>query len=128
MKKLFMLLALAGILVCLTCCKQNDNTVRLGVNAEIIEINSNDNTIVALYTDEHNNIDLRFKVDCNNAVKKHQIIYCNYQTHMTQELSFASLQVGDKIILSMDNDQFLQLHSDDIINALQIQLATQRLT
>ena len=127
MKKLFLILALAGILVCLTCCKQNDNTVRLGINAEIIEINSNDNTIVVVYTDEHNNTDLRFKVDCNDAVKKHQIVYCNYQTHMTQELSLDSLQVGDTIILSMDHDKFLQLHSDDIINALQVQLATQRL-
>lgn len=125
-KTLIIILALLGIFVFFICYKQNSFVARVGVDAEIIEI-SNDKTIIVLYKDEHNNVDLKFKVDCNIAIKKHQIFYCDYQTQMVQELSFDSLCVSDKIILSIDNTEFLQLQNDDIVQALQIQLATQRL-
>ena len=45
-----------------------------------------------------------------------------------QELSFDSLLVGDEVLLSLNNTDFLQLHNDDTVRATQIQLATQRLS
>lgn len=128
MKKLLIIFSiLLMALICLFLYKQNDNIVRLGINTEIVEINNDDKTITVHYKDEYKCIDLNFKVDCNIAIEKHQIFYCDYSTHLIQELSFDSLFVGDKIILSMDNTDFLQIHDSNIVQAIQIQLATQRL-
>lgn len=129
-KPLIICLTLLGLLVCLIsliCCNQNDDVVRVGVNTEILDINTNDKTVVVLYKDEDNHANLKFKVDCKIAIEKHQIFYCDYQTQMIQELTFDSLCVGDKIILSIDNTEFLHLQDDCTIQALQIQLGTQRL-
>lgn len=126
-KSVIIILVLLGTLAFLICYKQNDTIVQVGVNAEIIEINNNDKTVVVSYKYQHNSVDLKFKVDCNAAIEKYQIFYCDYQTHMTQELSFDSLCVGDKIILSIDIEEFLHLQNDSVVQALQVQLATQRL-
>jgi hypothetical protein len=128
MKKPFILLLVVfGIVALLIYYKQNDTVVRMGVNTEIVEINDRDKTMIVSYEDEHNDANLKFKVDCNMAINKHQILYCDYQTQMVRELSFDSLRVGDDLILSMDDTEFLQLQNDGVIQALQIQLATQRL-
>lgn len=128
MKKLFIIFSiLLMALICLFLYKQNDTIVRLGIDTEIVEINNDDKTITVHYKDEYKSIDLNFKVDCNIAIEKHQIFYCDYSTHLIQELSFDSLFVGDKIILSIDNTDFLQIHDSNIVQAIQIQLATQRL-
>ena len=102
MKKLLIIFPILLVaLICLFCYKQNDTIVRLGINTEIVEINNDDKTITVHYKDEYKSIDLNFKVDCNIAIEKHQIFYCDYSTHMIQELSFDSLFVGDEIILSI---------------------------
>ena len=121
------LLGLLGIFAHLICNKQNDTIVRMGVNIDIIEINDTDKTMIVFYEDKQNNVSMEFKVDCNIAIDQHKIIYCDYRTHIIREISFDSLCVGDDLILSMDDAEFLQLQNGDTIQALQIQLATQRL-
>ena len=121
------LLGLLGIFAHLICNKQNDTIVRMGVNIDIIEINDTDKSMIVFYEDKQNNVSMEFKVDCNIAIDQHKIIYCDYQTHIIREISFDSLCVGDDLILSMDDAEFLQLQNGDTIQALQIQLATQRL-
>lgn len=128
MKKLLIIFPILFVaLICLFYYKQNYTIVRLGINTEIVEINNDTKTITVHYKNEHRSIDLKFKVDCNIAIEKHQIFYCDYSTHMIQELPFDSLFVGDEIILSIDNTDFLQIHDNNIVQAIQIQLATQRL-
>lgn len=129
MKKPFVIiLILLLALVCLFCYKENDTIERLGVNTEIVEINKDDKIIGVCYKGEDESIDLKFNVDCSTAIEKHQIFYCDYSTHGMQELSFDSLLVGDEILLSFNNTDYLQLHNDDTVRATQIQLATQRLS
>ena len=128
MKKLVIIIPILLVaLIIFFCYYKIDTIVHLGINTEIVEINNDDKTIDVHYKDEQKNIDLNFKVDCSIAMEKHQIFYCDYSTHMIQELSFDSLFVGDEIILSISNTDFLRLHNDDIVQAIQIQLATQRL-
>ena len=132
MKKSFIIVSILllafACLFCYICDKENDTIVRLGVNTEIVEINKDDKMIGVCYKGEDESIDLKFNVDCRTAIEKHQIFYCDYSTQRMQELSFDSLLVGDEVLLSLNNTDFLQLHNDDTVRATQIQLAPQRLS
>ena len=89
-------------------------------NTEIVEINKDDKIIGVCYKGEDESIDLKFNVDCSTAIEKHQIFYCDDSTQRMQELSFDSLLVGDEILLSLNNADFLQLHNDDTVRAIQM--------
>ena len=89
-------------------------------NTEIVEINKADKIIDVCYKGEDESIDLKFNVDCSTAIEKHQIFYCDDSTQRMQELSFDSLLVGDEILLALNDTDFLQLHNDDTVRAIQM--------
>ena len=106
------------------------NVMRLGVNAQIVEIRLDSKQIAVAYTDRFSDTQdrqVKFYIDCNEAINRHQIIYCNYETGDVREISFHDLWVGDDIILSIPEREFERLQDSETIQVQQIQLGTQRL-
>lgn len=125
MKKVVALvLVLLGILPFLLCCGKQEVT-RLGVDAEILEIDSQNQTLKVCCRDR--NKTLTFTVNCDRAIREYQVFYADYGTHETQDIPFGSLQVGDAIALAMEEEVYQQLKTGDVIQALSVQLLTQRL-
>ena len=122
---LILIVALAGILFYVNF--NNDHAVRLGINAKITQINSAEKIVEATYFDTKSSDQFKIYIDCNNAIKQQQIIYCNYNTSEVFDISFDTLNIGDQIIFSLTEDTFNNLEENAIVQALQIQLATQRL-
>ena len=122
---LILIVALAGILFYVNF--NNDHAVRLGINAKITQINSAEKIVEATYFDTKSSDQFKIYIDCNNAIKQQQIIYCNYITSEVFDISFDTLNIGDQIIFSLTEDTFNNLEENAIVQALQIQLATQRL-
>ena len=118
-------IALAGVLLYTNF--NNDPVIHLGINAKITQINFTEKIVEATYVDTITSNQFKFYVNCNDAIKQHQIIYCNYNTHEVLEISFDTLNIDDQIILSLTEDAFDNLEENAIVQALQIQLATQRL-
>lgn len=123
--RLLLIITLAGIL--LYKIYNNTPVIHLGINAEIVEINVTERVLSAIYVDTTKSTKFKFYIDCNDAIKHHQIIYCNYDTHNINEIFFDTLSIGDEIILSLSNNEFEKLKRNAIVQAHQIQLATQRL-
>lgn len=122
---LILIITLAGLLLYTNF--NNSPVIHLGINAKIIQINSTEKIVEATYIDTITSNQFKFYIDCNDAIKRHQIIYCHYDTHEAWEISFDTLNIGDQIILSLAEDAFNNLEENAIVQALQIQLATQRL-
>lgn len=125
MKKVVALvLVLLGILPFLLCCGKQE-VMCLGINAEIMETDLQNKTLKVCLSDDKN---LIFTVDCNHAAEAYQLLYADYETGMTQDISFASLQVGDAIALCMEKEVYQQLKWGDRVQAFSVQLLTQRLS
>lgn len=122
-KAVVFVLVLLGILPLLLCCGKQE-VMRLGVNAEILEVDDHSKTLKVCFSDDKK---LTFFVDCNAAAEGYQILYADYETGMTQDISFASLQAGDAIALSMMEETYQNLKRGATVQALSVQLLTQRL-
>lgn len=123
-KAVVFVLVLLGILPFLLCCgKQEVTNLYLGINAEIMEIDFQNRTLKVCLSD---NKKLIFTVDCSHAADKHQLLYADYETEMTQDIPFESLEVGDAIALCMEKETYQQLKWGDKVQALSVQLLTQR--
>lgn len=124
MKKVVaLIMVLLGILPFLLCCGKQEVT-RLGVNVKILEVDEQNKTLKVCSSEDDK---LILFVDCNSAAEKYQILYVDYETNEVQNISFASLQVGDAIALSMDEEVYQNLKKGATIQALSVQLRTQRL-
>ena len=122
---LILFVALTGVLFYVNF--NNDSSVHLGINAKITQINSAEKIVEATYVDTKTSNQFKIYIDCNNAIKQHQLFYCNYNTHEVFEISFDTLNIDDQIIFALNEDAFNDLEENVIVQALQIQLATQRL-
>ena len=62
-------------------------------------------------------------IDCSEIF----LIYCNYETGDVRDISFADLQVGDEVLLSVRESVLDAFQAGDTLQIEQLQLGTQRL-
>ena len=113
-------------LLALSGCKKEE-TVYLGLNAEIIEIDMENQTLCVMDLDESGVFGEECEIDCREAIEKHQVIYCNYETHDVKAISWKDLQAGDEIILELSETEVAKIAEGAMAKTNQIQLGTQRL-
>lgn len=97
-----------------------------GIDAEILAIDSDTKIIEVAYTNATEHTPAKTTLDCERAIARYQILYCDYQTGDVQDLTFDSLRVGDKVILTLEHDEFRQMRDIGRASVYQIQLAAQR--
>ncbi len=104
-------------------CKDDEPVLHLGVNAVILEINTDLQQLTARGTDTNSILGETCVISCSSA----DLIYCNYENGDVQTISFNDLLVGDDITLNVRESE-IQLFktSTDPLTIDQIQLATQR--
>lgn len=126
-KRIILIIALIVLSIFTLCGCEKEEVLHLGLNAEIIELDLENQKIYVKDTAESSVFQGKCYIDCNEAIKKHQIFYCNYETHDMQEIKFEDLQVGDEIIITLSETEFSKITEDGLIITKQVQLGTQRL-
>lgn len=123
MKKMIMTLCMFICAFTLVACsgQQTNETLTLGVNAIITEIDKENKIITTKDSGE----------DCLIDCSKIPMIYCNYDTQDVVDITLDDLQVGDEIILTIRSSEIENLQKEDDnkgkIAVEQLQLGTQRI-
>ena len=125
-RKFLIVMTITVICLALSGCKE-ENVEHLGLNAEIIEIDSENQMLSVKDLDDAGVFGDKCAIDCSEAIAQDKILYCNYETDEVKEISFSDLQLGDEIILNIDQTELEQIGKGEAIKANQIQLGTQRL-
>lgn len=128
MKRLSVLLLLFVSLLTITSCGQKEEILHMGLNAEIVDIDT-DNTM--LYVRDMDGESTVFgekcALDCKKAIDAGKILYVNYEAEDgVRSIVFSDLMVGDAVIISL-SDSEKECAKDNAAVAEQIQLATQRM-
>ena len=128
MKKIGMVLCIFLFMISMTACSLlKDNSVHLGVNAVITEIDEGNNTITVKDSAEEGILGKNCLIDCSST----SMIYCDYDTGQVVSISFEDLQVQDEIILSIRNSEIENSKGEDdkgrTLKVEQLQLSTQRM-
>lgn len=117
MKKMFLILFIILVPLIISC-ENNNDTVYMGVNAEILEISSIVKGIVVKGSDNNSMLGDECYINCESP--ETYFIYVEYSTGELSHIEFDDLIVGDKItvdIKSVENKYAL---------TSRIQLLTQR--
>lgn len=131
MKKFIIVILCA--LYMLGCGKEDEDVLHLGLNAKIVEIDSDKHIIYV--SDMNGNIEKVFDgkcaLDCSKAIEKGNIIYVNYEdVNDVRTISFEDLAVGDEIIINIYDSELNNTEDTINVEAIvveQIQLGTQRM-
>lgn len=124
---LFTLIVVA-ILGCvgLVSCKTEQDVLCLGLNAKIVEIDTEHMILYVQDIDEDAKVfGQRCALDCKQAVQENRLIFVDYDTHELTSISIYEFQVGDEIIIEMYTSQ-KDGAKDATALAEQVQLGTQR--
>ena len=107
--------------------QQKEDTLRLGINVIITNIDTTNKTITVKDGDNENILGKKCIIDCS----KIPIMYCDNETDETKSIDFEDLQVNDEVFLGIRDSEIEKAKSEDNsvsrIKVEQIQLATQRL-
>lgn len=130
--KKFIIVILCALYM-LGCGKEKDDVLHLGLNAKIVEIDSDKHIIYV--SDMNGNIEKVFDekcaLDCSKAIEKGNIIYVNYEdVNDVRIISFEDLAVGDEIIINIYDSELNNTEDTINVEAIvveQIQLGTQRM-
>lgn len=118
-------ICLLGLVACGT--PQKEDTLYLGVNAVITDIDTANQIITVKDGDEEELLGNACRIACAEI----PVIYCAYDTGKVESISFGDLQVGDAILLNVQSAELQKVKSEENrMNQLvveQIQLGTQRL-
>ena len=125
MKKIIALALVIACVLALSACGKED-VLYLGINAEIVEIDGDKQTVYVVDYGDDNVFGTRCGIDCQKLIEKQAIIYVDYGTHEVSEIQFSDLAVGDKVTVNAYESQLSGI-ADGVIAVEQIQLATQRL-
>ena len=101
----------------------------LGLNAEIVEIDSANRILYVKDTDAGAGVfGERCAIDCNYAISRYNLLYVNYgDPGDVRTIDFSAFEVGDAILIGMyESEKEKALNGSAI--AEQIQLATQKLS
>lgn len=128
MKKIIALvLAIACILTISACNqKENEDILHLGINAEIVEIDTDNQIVYIVDFGEEKVFGARCGIDCKQLIIDQEILYVDYDTEEVSLIQFADLAIGDKVTINAYESQLASIN-DGVIEVEQIQLATQKL-
>ena len=118
-RKLVSTVILLSLIVGLTACGMSKKTTNMGVNAEILEINSELKGFVVKSLDDNSILGEKCYISCENPEVYY--IYSDNKSGETQDLTYEDFVVGDHItvdIQSVENSYTL---------TSRVQLLTQRL-
>lgn len=119
------------VLVMLGCiglvsCKTEDDKLWAGLNARIVEIDTEQMILYVQDINENANVfGQRCALDCKQAAQEKRLIFVDYETHEVTDISFYEFQVGDEIIIELYSSQ-KEDAKDNAARAEQVQLGTQR--
>ncbi len=122
MKRLVQVVLAAVCLLSLASCGGKEDVLHMGIDAEILAIDSENTILEVRGLDQNSKLGERCRLDCTDA----DMIYVNYDNHDLKEIAFADLQVGDQLVLSIYESEFAETE-DNIVRVHQVQLGTQRL-
>ena len=132
MKKLIVWIIIA-IFLMFGCGKEDEDMLHLGLNAKIVEIDSDKHIIYVsdMNGDIEKVFDGKCALDCRKAIEKENIIYVNYEgINDVRTIAFEDLAVGDKVILNIYDSELRKIEEGAVtVEAIvveQIQLGTQR--
>ena len=100
MKKVIVSICTFSFLLLLTAC-DNKEVTYVGVNAEILEINSELNGFVVKGLDENSILGEKCYINCENP--SIYFIYVNNETGKTIDLEFDDFVVGDAITVDVNS-------------------------
>lgn len=129
MKKIIMALCIFICAFTLVACsgRQTNESLTLGVNAIITEIDKENKIIFTKDNGEEGILGDDCLIDCS----KIPMIYCNYETQDVVDITLDDLQVGDELILTIRSSEIENLQKEDDnkakITVEQLQLGTQRI-
>ncbi len=128
MKKWSLLILALVCAIGLVGCKQDDkeDILHLGLNAEIVEIDSSKQIVYVSDTEEDAIFGGRCAIDCKKLMDSQNIIYVDYDTGEVTLIGLSDLAVGDKVIVNAYESQLNGVF-DGTLEVEQIQLGTQRL-
>ncbi len=100
MKKLVLIVVTLALLVFTFACEKKEDTVYMGVNAEILEISNQVKGMVVKGLDHNSILGEKCYVNCENADT--YFIYVDNNTGKIEDLDFADLSVGDVITVDIN--------------------------
>ena len=105
-----------------------EGILHLGLNAEIVEIDTSNHILYVKDIDE--SVDVfgdRCAIDCNYAISRFNLLYVNYgDANDVRTIGFNDFQVGDAVIIGLyDSEKEKALNGAAV--AEQVQLGTQRM-
>lgn len=103
--------------------------LNLGLNAEIVEIDSSNQILYVKDIDEQDKLfGDRCAIDCNYAISRYNLLYVNYgDPNDVRTIDFSTFEVGDAIIIGMYESEKEKAFNGSAI-AEQVQLGTQKFT
>ena len=102
-------------------------TLNLGLNAEIIEVDSANRILYVKDIDKRDKIfGDRCAIDCSYAISRNNLVYVNYDDpNDVRTIEFNDFEIGDSIIIGMyDSEKQKAFNGNAVVE--QIQLSTQR--
>ena len=105
-----------------------EGILHLGLNAEIVEIDTSNHILYVKDIDESADVfGDRCAIDCNYAISRFNLLYVNYgDANDVSTIGFADFQVGDAVIIGLyDSEKQKALNGSAV--AEQVQLGTQRM-
>lgn len=99
-----------------------------GLNAEIIEIDQNNNILYVRDINENAEVfGERCALDCNQAITTFKLLYADYDNFGdVRDIEFTDFQVGDSVIVTLADSEFKDALNNTAV-AEQVQLGTQRM-
>ena len=125
-RKILLIFVLALAVLALGGCGREE-TEYWGLNAEITAVDSENEQLCVKDLGKAGVFGEGSYIDCSEASEQKRILYCNYETHELQDIAFSDLQVGDEILLNIDQSELEKIAKGEVIKAKKIQLGTQRL-
>ena len=121
----FIVLVIFGC-IGLVSCREKEDTLWAGLNARVVEIDTEQMILYIQDIDENANVfGQRCALECKQAAQEERLIFVDYETHELTDISFYEFQVGDEIIVEMYTSQ-KEGAKDNTARAEQVQLGTQR--
>lgn len=100
----------------------------LGLNAEIVEIDSSNQILYVKDMDANDEVfGEKCAIDCNYAISRNNLLYVNYgDPNDVRTIDFATFRVGDDVIIGMyESEKQNAFNGSAVVE--QVQLSTQRL-
>ena len=110
----------------LVSCREKEDVLCMGLNARVVEIDSEQMILYIQDIDEDAAIfGQRCALNCKQAAEEKNLIFVNYETSDLTDIPFAEFKVGDELVISMLTSQ-KDGAKDATARAEQVQLGTQR--